>query len=129
MAYKTALVMGSLALLGACSSNPPATTPAMQRAARTQTAAATASLAQARCEREQRCNDIGENKKYSSNEDCLTRVRNDWRGDLNAKECPAGVNQVRLDQCLTSVKQEECGHPFETLDRLATCRSGAMCED
>jgi hypothetical protein len=101
----------------------------MARAARTQTASATESLAEARCAREARCNDIGGDKAYSSNADCITRVRADWKGDLNAQECPGGVNQVRLDECLTAVRQEECGHPFDTLDRLATCRSGSMCEN
>jgi hypothetical protein len=101
----------------------------MARQATAQTASARESLAKARCEREQRCNDVGADRKYSSSDDCLTRVRADWKDDLNAHECPGGVNQVRLDECLTAVRQEECGHPFSTLDRVATCRSGAMCED
>jgi uncharacterized protein DUF6184 len=129
MAYKIGLVVASMALFSACSSgNPPPSTPAMARQAKTQTASARVSLAEARCEREERCNDIGSDRKYSSKDDCVARVRADWKGDLNAQECRAGVNQVRLDECLTALRQEECGHPFDTLDRVATCRSGAMCE-
>lgn len=129
MAYKIGSLLGSIVLVAACSSGRPPTTPEEKKLARAETARATDELADARCEREQRCGDVGEGKSYSSIADCQSRVRADWRGDLNAKECPAGVNEVRLNECLASVKQEECGHPFETLDRLATCRSGSMCED
>lgn len=129
MTIKIGSLLGSIVLLAACSSGRPPTTPQQDKAARAATTRATDEIADARCAREQRCGDIGEGKSYTSKDDCLARVRADWKGDLNANECPAGVNEVRLNECLTSVKQEECGHPFETLDRVATCRSGAMCED
>lgn len=129
MAYKIGSLLGSIVLLAACSSGPPPTTPEQQATARRETAAATSALTQARCEREQRCDNIGDRKSYSSMDDCLSTVRANWRSDLNEQSCPAGVNQVRLDQCVRSVRDEECGRPFETLDRIATCRSGPMCED
>jgi uncharacterized protein DUF6184 len=128
MAYKIGSLLGAIVLLAGCSSGRPPTTPREEKAARAETAHATAELAEARCSREQRCGGIGDNKSYSSMDDCMSRVRADWKDDLNANECPAGVNSVRLNACLKSVQEEECGHPFETLDRIATCRTGAMCE-
>ncbi len=62
------------------------------------------SLAEARCAREQRCDNVGDNKKYSSGQDCLSRIRADWKDDLNDRECPNGVNQKQLDECLDAVR-------------------------
>jgi len=129
MRNRIGALLGSLVLVAACSSSRPPTTPQQEKAATAETARASDRLAEARCAREQRCGEIGESKDYSSMDDCVSRVRADWKGDLNAHECPAGVNEVRLNECLTSVRDEACGHPFETLDRIATCRTGAMCMD
>ena len=95
---------------------------------RAQTASATESIAESRCAREERCDNIGENKKFSSNDDCLARVRADWKDDLNARECPGGVNQPELRECLTEIKNEDCSSPFDTLSRVAACTSGQICQ-
>lgn len=92
------------------------------------TRSATESIAMSRCQREQSCNNVGADKKYSSAADCLTRIRNDWKDDLNARECPNGVNQVQLDQCLTKIRTEECSSPFDTLSRVTECTAGQICE-
>jgi hypothetical protein len=84
-------------------------------------------IADARCEREQNCGNIGANEAYSSTQDCLTRVRNEWRDDLNARECPGGVNQPQLDECLVKVRTESCGSPFGALARLTECTSAQIC--
>jgi hypothetical protein len=96
---------------------------------RSETASAAESIARSRCEREQRCNNIGGDRKFSSVDDCLTRVRTDWKDDLNARECPGGVNRVELDECLNEIRNEECSSPVDTLERVAACTSGQICED
>jgi hypothetical protein len=83
----------------------------------------------ARCAREQRCNNVGDNKTYSSNQDCLARIRSDWKADLNARECHHGIKQTQLNECLAKVRGEECGNPFDTLSRLAECTVGQICSD
>jgi hypothetical protein len=90
-------------------------------------ASAQESIAEARCAREQGCGNVGENKKYSSREDCLSRIRADWKDDLNARECPNGVNRSQLDECLTAIKGEDCGNPFDTLSRVAACTKNQIC--
>jgi hypothetical protein len=92
------------------------------------TSSATDSLADARCARETRCNNVGADKKYSSVDDCLMRTRADWESDLNARECPAGVNQTQLDECLAEVRGEDCNSPLDTLERVAACTSGQICQ-
>jgi hypothetical protein len=93
-----------------------------------ETASATDSIAESRCAREERCENIGDNRKFSSTDDCMARVRADWKDDLNARECPAGVNQSELRECLTEIRNEDCSSPFDTLSRVAACTSGQICQ-
>lgn len=122
---KTALYTLSFALLVAChkGNDRPATNPT-GAAARS----ATESIAQSRCEREQICNNVGDDKKYSSESDCLARIRANWKDDLSTRECPGGVNQTQLDQCLSKIKAEECSSPFDTLSRISECTASQICE-
>jgi hypothetical protein len=98
----------------------------MQPASRVSSAAE--SIAQARCAREQRCDNVGADEKYSSASDCLARIRNDWKDDLNARECPGGVEQDDLQECLTAIRNEDCNSPFDTLGRLAECTAAQICD-
>ncbi|MGC4087660.1 MAG: DUF6184 family natural product biosynthesis lipoprotein [Polyangiaceae bacterium] len=99
-----------------------------EAAATVETRSATESIAESRCQREERCENVGESKKYSSMSDCLTRIRADWKDDLNARECPGGVKDAQLDECLGKIRAEECNSPFDTLSRVAECTSGQICK-
>lgn len=90
-------------------------------------ASAAESIAEARCAREQRCNNVGSNKKYSSHNDCMARIRDDWKADLNARECRGGINQSELNECMTAIRAEECNSPFDTLDRVGECTAAQIC--
>jgi hypothetical protein len=61
-------------------------------------------------------------------DDCLMRTRADWEQDLNARECPGGVNEQQLDECLAEVRGEDCNSPLDTLERVAACTSGQICQ-
>jgi len=80
-----------------------------------------------RCDREQRCNHIGSGKKYESRSACMTKVRSDWQADLNALECPKGVAQAKLDDCLDAIRTEGCANPIEALNSLVSCRQAEIC--
>ena len=99
--------------------------PVLRPASRSSSAAE--SIAEARCAREQRCENVGSNKKYSSHTDCMARIRDDWKDDLNARECPGGVNQTELNECLGAIREEECNSPFDALDRISECTAAAIC--
>jgi hypothetical protein len=103
--------------------------PEMTPGAATETARATDQIAGARCAREQRCSNVGGDRKYSSMADCDARIRNDWRDDLNARECPGGVDQKELNECMTAIRDEDCSAPFDTLGRIAACTAVQICED
>ena len=106
IAKQFGLTVAGLALIVGCnkSNEPepmaPASGPVVETP-RSVTASATQSIAQSRCEREARCDNIGGDKKFSSMDDCLTRVRTELKDDLNARECPGGVNRQQLDECLS----------------------------
>ena len=97
----------------------------MTPAARTRSAAE--QIAQSRCERESQCGNIGADKTFSSSQDCLARIQNDWKEDLNKRQCPGGINQHELTECLQQVRTEACGNPFDTLARITECTSGQIC--
>jgi hypothetical protein len=97
----------------------------MTPASRTRTAAE--QIAQARCEREQQCGNIGPDKTFSSSQDCLARIQNDWKDDLNSRQCPGGINQKELNECLMQVQAEACENPFDTLARITECTAGQIC--
>ena len=84
-------------------------------------------LATARCDQEQGCNNVGPGAKFASRDVCLDQLRGSIGNDLNAYNCPRGLDSDATDRCLTAIKTEECSHPFDTLQRFDKCRSGAIC--
>jgi hypothetical protein len=128
------LVGGLLALMSACShnSNRPAETASAAPLSSSSTMSeaansATDSIAEARCAREDRCTNIGDGKKYSTQQDCLARVRADWKDDLSARECPKGINEKQLSECVSQIRNEECSNPLDTLSRMSQCTAGQIC--
>ena len=97
----------------------------MTPASRTRSAAE--QIAAARCEREKECGHIGADKTYSSSQDCLARIQNDWKDDLNSRECAGGIDQHELDECVAQIRAESCGNPFDTLARITECTQGQIC--
>jgi hypothetical protein len=81
----------------------------------------------ARCEREMRCTNVGADKKYATPDACSQKIRTEMHDDLNAKDCPYGVDQKELEECLTDIRKEECNNPIDTISRVAACRTGDMC--
>ena len=129
-----ALCVGFISLVGCSNDHEPATAhneampaPVGQLTPAAGTRGATEQIAESRCQREEQCGNIGKDQKYSSSQDCLTRIRNDWKDELNARECPGGVNQKQLDECIKSIRDEACANPFDTLARLTECTSGQIC--
>lgn len=97
----------------------------MTPASRTRSAAE--QIAVSRCEREKACGNVGDDKTYSSSPDCLSRIRDDWKEDLNSRECPGGINQHELDECVSQIRAESCGNPFDALARITECTQDQIC--
>jgi hypothetical protein len=84
-------------------------------------------LAGARCDQEQRCNNVGDGQKFTTREVCMEQMRGSIGNDLNAYNCPRGLDRAGLDRCTMAISSEECGHPFDTLMRRDKCRDAAIC--
>ena len=82
-----------------------------------------------RCEREMVCKHVGADKKYASAQACSEKLHADMKDDLNAKECPRGVDQKQLNECLDAIHKEDCGNPIDVVSRLAQCRTGGLCKE
>ena len=119
----------ALLALAACNSNQRHPESAMAEARASENGSAVDSIAESRCARESRCENIGADKKYSSMEDCVARVKDDWRADLDARACPSGINETELQECLKEIRAEECSSPFDTLERVAACTASQICVD
>lgn len=81
----------------------------------------------ARCDREMKCGNVGADKKFTDNSACVASVGKEFADDLNAEECPAGVDSKELDECLTEARNEDCANPFDTIGRVAACRTSDIC--
>jgi hypothetical protein len=136
-----AVLCGACALAMACSKEPEQRGPAfaqnehlvdssgaaLDMAPASRSRSATEQLAEARCQRERQCGNVGDDKTYSSSQDCLARIQSDWKDDLNSRQCPGGINQEQLDECLSEVRGEDCNNPFDTLARIAECTKAQIC--
>jgi hypothetical protein len=123
---QSVLLSGACALY-ACSGSTRPPQLAKAEPVASETASANDQLAEARCTREVRCNNVGADKRYSSLEDCLTRVWTEWQGDFDASECRAGVDAAALDRCLTEIRVLECSSPLESLEQIPACQAGGLC--
>lgn len=91
-------------------------------------AAAVSSIASARCEREQRCDNFGEGRKYADAAECRTKLTADVQDDLSGKDCPGGINDKELQECLSEIRSEDCNNPIDKLEVVAACRESDLCK-
>ncbi len=89
--------------------------------------AAVGRIVAARCARETTCNNVGLDKHWANGPACTAKVTADMKDDLNANDCPYGVDEKELNECLAAIRGESCNNPIETISRLAACRTSDMC--
>jgi hypothetical protein len=81
----------------------------------------------ARCAREATCNNIGVDKRFTDRNVCSQKLQNDMRDDLSTGDCPRGVDQKELNECLEAIQKEDCNNPIDAISRLAACRTSDLC--
>jgi hypothetical protein len=84
-------------------------------------------ISDARCELEQRCDNIGAGQSFDNRDACETKMRASIADDLNTQDCPHGVEHSKLSACLAEIRSEKCGNPMDSMSRWNTCRKGALC--
>lgn len=86
-------------------------------------------LVDARCDRAKSCNEFGEKEKYKDDAACRRENEHDLHADLRGGECPRGIRQEKLSNCVQEIRNEKCGNILDKVSRLATCRTGSLCVD
>jgi hypothetical protein len=126
------LLFGLGVIAASCSRSRESLTPAAGMAERLSPADAAEEIAQARCEREQRCNNIGAESEFQSRDHCMNVIRPDTGHMLADEGCEHGVSRRDLDECLYEIQTERCSgvaRMFDRLDRFMQCRAGDLCLD
>lgn len=85
-------------------------------------------IAEARCAREERCQEIGAGKRFGDREACMTYVLDHSRVDLSSANCPGGIVEKELQECLQAIDGQECGSTIDHALRIVACRSSDMCK-
>lgn len=91
--------------------------------------AAIEKLSSAKCERETRCGNIGDGKKFATERSCMDENRGAKRDDLRTSDCPGGIDKRALDKCLAEIRAEHCSNALDKINRLTACRDNALCID
>lgn len=86
-------------------------------------------LVDARCDRAKACNQLGKDESYADEAACKRENQHDLQADLRPDECPRGIAQEKLSNCLQEIKNEKCGNVIDKISKLATCRTGSLCVD
>ena len=120
----------ALAAMGACShDNAEPNTPGATSVQRTDADTAIDQIANARCDREVACNNVGGDKGYASRSACMDAMRAKGKDELRVTNCPGGVVQDQLNRCVADVRGERCSNPLDTLSRLESCATGTLCSN
>lgn len=84
-------------------------------------------LVDARCRREDRCENIGAGRKFASVDACQHELRVSTAEDFNATECPRGLDRGGVELCLGAIQAEHCDRPLDTITRIGDCLSYHIC--
>lgn len=84
-------------------------------------------LTEARCDRQARCNAIGEELRFTTRAECVTHF--DWLGygELELFRCRTPVDEEKLSSCLYAIKTEPCGSAEEIDNMTRACSSTEIC--
>lgn len=85
-------------------------------------------IAEARCAREERCQEIGEGKRFADRDACMSYVLDHSRVDLSSANCPGGIVEKELQECIEAVDAQQCGSTIDHAMRIIACRSSDMCK-
>ncbi|UQA61651.1 DUF6184 family natural product biosynthesis lipoprotein [Polyangium aurulentum] len=85
------------------------------------------SVAAARCDRAERCMQVGPHHRYDTRSDCVTAVRAKENDELNLNACPGGIDREELDECLEEIREAECDSTLDALSATVACRASDLC--
>ncbi len=122
------ILLAMLGTIAGCQSGPqpePKFAPASRSVPEVEKAAD--ELARARCERAQRCNEVGPTSKYETLQDCQQTMLVDTQEELG--DCHQGVDRGDFNQCLATVREQDCRGAMDSLRESKACSSDDLCAD
>jgi uncharacterized protein DUF6184 len=88
---------------------------------------ATARIVGARCDREVTCVQNGANKRFETRDICTRDEAKRTQDELKASECPNGIDNGKLQTCLSALGRQDCGALISSLQTLDVCKTSALC--
>lgn len=80
-----------------------------------------------RCDREERCRNLGPEQKYGSRDACESKLQGTTASEINTNDCALGVDGRKLETCLAAIRAEDCGSVVDKLGTWNACRNGQVC--
>lgn len=97
-----------------------------------------ARITRARCDHETTCGRVaparggaaaprGAEPPHGSQDACMMHERSRTHEDLSRASCANGFDAVQLANCLTAIRQLDCGARATALEDVQACQSSALC--
>ena len=121
----TLLLLASSSLFG-CERHE-SSEPAMTPAARTTPSAERAAeeVTRARCDRAERCEEVGMCALYSSRQHCLNALWEDSLDQLSS--CRSGVDHDAVQECLAEIREHGCEDAIGGFQQYLACKVEDLC--
>jgi hypothetical protein len=116
-----------LLVLGACKDDRPTSITSTTGAGIVSADDAVNHLTARRCDHEIDCNNVGAGKRYEDRGACERDIAHGLQSELGPSVCSYGIREERLNSCLQALRTESCATPLDTMSRIATCRTTALC--
>jgi hypothetical protein len=130
----TTLLAATVAVVaGACSQSRPSVPPPAEVQPRISAADAVNQIAAAKCDREQRCNQMASKPTSADTNECRLAVKHDIDKDFGDRAaCRNGVSKTDLDQCVAKLDAQDCGVVGTLTEGIQTsmaCGPSDLCLD
>jgi hypothetical protein len=85
-------------------------------------------LANARCEHQQACNNVGAGKQFVTEDACVKQVQSEGLSEEYRRQCPGAIDAQRLQTCASAIKASSCtGGAPDAMNRFEVCSVSSLC--
>lgn len=124
--YHWLMVLGVMGCV-ACGNPGTAQPPATNTNSGTREAAVT-DAANTNCDTYSRCDQIGPDKAYASQDDCVSQRSNFWNDHWSASDCDGKINPDKVQTCLDALQTIACNSLIDELKVINTqCAVADVC--
>ena len=88
---------------------------------------ATDEIAEARCQRARRCDEVGAGREHADKSACLASYARKVVEEIDSNHCPEGIDRAALTRCVSEAASELCTHAFAEAEHADSCRAPDLC--